>query len=280
MTTTADREAETPLEADGLDGAPTSRTRRLVVSALTGWVATIAVAAAFIALWEFAATKGWVDANFTGQPTLVWEALKEFYESGRLFDQTIATLQATLIAFVIGVVGGTACGLLLGVYPGVDRVLGPLLVPLNSVPRIALAPLFILWFGLSMTAKVVLAVSIVFFIVLFNARAAVKSVEPDLMTMARVTGFSRLKIVQKVILPSAVPSLFAGVRLAITYALLGVIASEMIAARDGLGQDIVYYSGRLQVNGVWATLLVLAVIATLINVLFEQLERWLLRWQE
>ena len=237
------------------------------------------VVVAFLILWEFAAAQEWIEPSFPSRPSDVWTALIDFAVSGRLWTQTLATMQAVVISFIIGTVLGTALGFAIGVFPGLDRWIGALLVPLNSIPRIALAPLFILWFGLTMTSKVMLAVSIVFFMLLFNARAAVKSVDTDHMVLSRVLGLSKAAVLAKVVFPSAVPSIFAGVRLAITYSLLGVITSEMIAAQDGLGQDIVYFSSRLQIGGVWAVLLVLAILATLINVGFDALESRLLRWQ-
>jgi NitT/TauT family transport system permease protein len=170
-------------------------------------------------------------------------------------------------------------GFILGMSQNIDRVIGPFLVPINSVPRIALAPLFILWFGLTTSAKVWLAVSIVFFILAFNARASVKSVEPDLLVMGRVLGLRRRQMLTKVIFPSSVPALFAGVRLAITYSLLGVIGSEMIGAKDGLGQDIAVFSSTFNTASMFAVLIELAILATLVNLVFEQIERRLLRWQ-
>ncbi len=113
-----------------------------------------------------------------------------------------------------------------------------------------------------------------------NSRSAVKGVDRDQMTMAKVVGLNRQKLMTKVILPSAVPTIFAGLRLAITYAILGVIASEMIAAKNGLGQDIVRYSSEFQIDYVFAVLIVLVTIATVASVGSSKLERWLLRWQD
>jgi NitT/TauT family transport system permease protein len=229
--------------------------------------------------WQLAATQGWLNETFSSKPSAVWSALFAYYHSGRMVSSTASTMEAVAIAFVIGTVAGTAFGFILGMNRFLDRVIGPLLVPINSVPRIALAPLFILWFGLTTSAKVWLAVSIVFFILVLNARAAVKSVDPDLITMGRVIGLGRAEMVRKIIFPSSVPAVFAGIRLAITYSLLGVVGSEIIASRNGLGQDIIYYSNSFNIAGMFAVLLELAVIATLINLVCEYIERRLLKWQ-
>jgi NitT/TauT family transport system permease protein len=187
---------------------------------------------------------------------------------------------AVVYTFVIGSALGTAFGLMLGLSKTLNDILGPFLAPINSIPRIALAPLFIAWFGLTITAKVVLGVSIVFFVLAENARSSVRSVDADLMTMARVVGLRRVALIWKVVLPSAVPTIFAGLRLAFTYSLLGVIASEMIAASSGVGQDIVLYSSSFQINTVFAILFELMVIAIIVNWLFTLSERRLLVWQK
>lgn len=243
------------------------------------YAARVILLVGFLALWELAARKAWVSPQLFGQPTGIWKALKEYLPSARHLASLQSTFSAIGISFVVGSVLGTIAGLVLGLSPTTDAIIGPFMTPINSVPRIALAPLFIAWFGLTMTAKVVLAVSIVFFILAENARSSVRSVDPDLMTMARVSGLRNVGLLVKVVLPSAVPTMFAGLRLTFTYALLGVIASEMIAATAGLGQDIVFFTSSYQINTTYAILVELMVIAVVITWLFALLERRLLRWQ-
>lgn len=242
-------------------------------------IARIVICVAFLALWETASRNKWVDPNLFGQPSGVWTAMVEYLPSERSLQSLQATFAAVGVSFVIGSISGTVAGLLLGLSPTLNAIFGPFLAPINSVPRIALAPVFIAWFGLTMTAKVVLAVSIVFFILAENARSAVRSVDADLMTMARVVGLKRSSLLLKVVLPSAVPTMFAGLRLTFIYALLGVVASEMIAATGGLGQDIVLYSSSYQINTVFAILLELMVVAIVMNWIFDTVERRLLVWQ-
>lgn len=256
-----------------------SRRRRWVDHPAAIWGGRVLVLAAWLAVWELAAAQGWINPLFTGRPSRVWVSLVNYAASGQLAAQGSATAQAVLISLAIGVPIGILAGLLLAAFPRVDRILGPFLVPLNSMPRIALVPLFIIWFGLSLTTKVSVAVSIIIFIVLFNARAGVKGIDPDHLVVARQLGLTRREVFQKVVLPGSVPTIFAGVRLAITYALLGVVASEMVAARTGLGLEIVRSANNLRVDGVFAILFVLALAATLIAAGLERFERWLLRWQ-
>jgi NitT/TauT family transport system permease protein len=233
-----------------------------------------------LGLWQVATNVGWLNPIIYGQPSGIWDAFREFMFSKQMWTNTVATMQAVFLAFVIGSGLGIIAGLLIGASKYVDSVIAPMLVPINTIPRIALAPLFVAWFGLTMTSKVVLAASIVFFILVENSRSAIKSLDGDVATMARVFGVRRSRFLRSVVLPSAVPTIFAGLRLGLTYALLGVIASEMIAARDGLGQLIVLYSAQLKINTVFAVLLELVLIATIISIIFAGIERWLLRWQD
>jgi NitT/TauT family transport system permease protein len=241
--------------------------------------AQIVLVVAVLGVWELAASQAWVDPTLYGQPSQIWHALLDYYGNGDGWAQTAATAKAVGVALLIGVPAGIACGLLLASVRWLDDVVGGFLVPLNSMPRIALVPLFIIWFGLTLTTKVAVAVSIIFFMVLFNARAGVKGIDPDLLKLGRQLGLSRRQSMLKIVLPGSVPTIFAGVRLAVTYAILGVIASEMVAARDGLGLDVVRFSQTLQINGVCAIILVLAVAGALIGIALARTERWLLRWQ-
>lgn len=239
----------------------------------------IGVLACILALWELAAALHWVNPTFTSRPSDLWPSFLQFYNSGRLLDDLLATMEAVALSFAIGTISGTVVGLVLGLNPRLDELIGFYFVPLNSIPRIALAPLFILWFGLTITAKVALGVSIVFFILAINSRASVKSLDPDIALMAKLTGLTRNQMLRKILLPSATPTLFAGARLAITYSLLGVIASEMIAARDGLGQDIVLYSSTFEIGQVFVILIMIALIATVADRSLAYAEKRTSRWR-
>lgn len=254
---------------------PSKALRRTAVTAIQ-----VALVAAVLLVWEAASRSGAIDPLLFGRPSEVWSAFFEYVPSEEGLLSLRATFSAVGLAFVIGSLVGTITGLVLGLSKWANDIFGPFLVPLNSIPRIALAPMFIAWFGLTMTAKVVLAVTIVFFILAENARSAVRSVDPDLMTMAKVIGLRRASLLWKVVLPSAVPTMFAGLRLTFTYSLLGVIASEMIAATNGIGQDIVLYSSGYQINTVFAIIIELVIVAVALNAIFQAVERRLLRWQD
>ena len=282
MSTSVDTNVPSPTSAGARSSArpKAKRRREQGPRKTTIWVGRIAFLVGSLGLWELASKREWIDPLLFGNPSGIVDSFLDYIRSSEAWSSMQATFTAIALAFMIGSISGTVAGLALGLSRTLDGILGPFMAPINSVPRIALAPLFIAWFGLTMNAKVVLAVSIVFFILAENARSAVRSVDHDLMTMGRVVGLSGRAILWKVVLPSAVPTMFAGLRLTFTYSLLGVIASEMIAATNGLGQDIVLYSSSYRINTVFAILAILMVVAALVNTLFTIVESRLLVWQK
>ena len=212
-------------------------------------------------------------------PAEVWSALSELVRTGDLQENLWHTMKAVLIALAIASVVGTVIGLSLALLPRVEAAVSPLLSGLNSMPRIALAPVFIIAFGIGIEAKVVLAASVVVFVFILNARAGVKSADPEVVRMATVMGFGKAQIFYKVLLPVAMPSIFAAFRLGVIYSLLGVVGSELISSRDGLGQLVALYSNQFKLASVYAILIVLAVVAGILNTFTGLAESRVLRWQ-
>jgi NitT/TauT family transport system permease protein len=247
-----------------------------------GWFVFVSQVLLFLVLmlgWDALGRFEVVDKTLISGPLDVLDHLRTLYESGTLASQVLATMYAVALSLVIGVPAGCVAGIVLGSSRFLDRIAEPFLVPLNSLPRIALAPLFIVWFGLTVNAKAAVGVTLVVFIMLFNTRAGVKETDRDLLLLADALGMSTLERYRKIVLPGSIPVVVAGVRLSLTYALLGVIASEMIGSRDGLGTDIVRFSNTLQVGGVFAILVILAVISFVMDRLLGAFERRALRWQ-
>jgi NitT/TauT family transport system permease protein len=199
--------------------------------------------------------------------------------SGDLLGDVAITVFEALIAFVVSSVLGIVAGLLLARSPFWDEVLAPLVLALNSLPRVALAPLIILWFGIGITAKVVTAFTLVFFILLVNTLGGAKNVDNDILTIARLMGASDRDILWKVTLPSALPWIFAGLNLGLTYSLLGVIVAEILASNHGLGYVIASSAATFNTAGVFAGLITLAVVAWLFSAVMRNIEARLLRWK-
>lgn len=230
-------------------------------------------------LGELATSKGWLDPTFFGRPSGVLTFLKENITSGKLWSDLGWTLLGTSISFTLGSVTAMAVGLLFIAFPIVEKFLDPYFNALNVMPRIALAPLFILWFGLGLGSKIAVGFSLTFFIVLSSTIAGIRGVSQDHVTLCKTLGASSLTIFFQVTLPGAVPVIFSGLRLGLIYALLGVIGAEIIASEHGLGQSIAYLGSTFDVNGVMALLMVLALLGVTVVFLMTWLEKRLLHWQ-
>jgi NitT/TauT family transport system permease protein len=255
-----------------------ARRRRARRTSVLVRVAQVGVFAALLGLWELVSGAGWLDNAdiFYGKPSDIAKFLVD--ERSVLWDNTETTLYAMFLGFAIGSAAAIAFGLFLGRFRLVDRILDPLLTVLASLPRIALVPLFLLWFGITLQAKLAISISSVFFVVLYNTRAGVKSADVDLQIVAKLLGARHGALFSKVILPGAVPVIFAGLRLGMIYAMLGTIASEMVSAESGLGVQIVRYGQTLEPNGVFAVLVILAFASSLFSGVLKTIESRLLRW--
>lgn len=243
----------------------------------TAWLyaGRVLIFSAFAFVWWVAVQMKWIDKFFVSSPDAILRFLVANF-SKEIVPNAAATLLATLIAFGLSAVAGVLAGLALYEFPKAKRLLDPFLTALNSMPRIALAPIFILWFGIEVTSKVALAFSLGFFIVLMNTYAGIRNVDPILMRLSRSLGCTAWEQFTKILLPWAIPSVFAGLKLALIYSFLGVVTSEMLASKIGLGQLIMYYSGVLRMDAVMAILFVMAVTAVLLTMLGDWVEAALL----
>lgn len=230
--------------------------------------------------WEAAARSGALPAAFIGQPSVFLVTLWTMLTSGSIVAPIIDTLSATGLAFVIGGVFALISALLLTIFPLAREVLQPFLDALNALPRVALVPLFIVWFGLGLTSKVVSGVSLMYFILLYNTLAGARSVDPDHRALARSLGLDGRRIFTQIVVPTAIPAIFAGLKLGLVYTLLGVVTAELIAGGKGLGSLVSYYSNTYDANGVFAVLVVLIIVSFALSSIMARLENHLMRWNQ
>lgn len=236
----------------------------------------LAVLLVAIGVWELVVALGLLNPFWASSPSFIAAALLDIVREP-LFVKHVATTLSELVAgFAIGAVLGIAIGFVLAEWSLAERVLAPYLAALNSLPRVALAPLFILWLGIGLWSKIVMAATLVVFIVISNTLAAARSVDSDMITVARLLGARRGQLFVKVVLPASAPVVFAGLRLGVIYAMLGTVVGEMIAANSGLGYMLSFYAGSFQVSHLMATLVILIALSTALSGATSWLERRLL----
>lgn len=233
----------------------------------------------FIAGWELFAGSKILDPFYTSLPSQIYNDLILFYASGALVKHTSITLQESLCGIAFGTILGIGVGFLLGQVEFLGRVFEPFITALYGIPKLALAPIFVLWFGLGMQSKIILSTILVFYLVFFSTYAGIKSVDPNLIASVRLMGANGRQIMQKVILPSCVPWILAGVRGGLGASLIGAIVGEYMGASAGLGWMIAYATSFFQVERVMACIFILLMIGITFNHLLKAVETRLLRWR-
>jgi NitT/TauT family transport system permease protein len=238
----------------------------------------IALLVVIMVLWETLSGRI-LDPFFFSSPSLILQSLWNSVQGGALAGHVGITMYETLFGYAYGAIAGVIVGLLLGLNRMVANVMSPYIMAVYSIPKITLAPLFVLWFGIGPTSKIFMAFTLVFFLVFYNTYAGVQSVSPELVHSVRVLGATSRQLLLKVVLPSSYPFIFVGLRTALPYALIGAVVGEFIIANQGLGYLISNAAGLYDTNGVFAGILILTVISLLGDWLLKRLELRALRWR-
>lgn len=236
------------------------------------------VAAVSVAAWEFVSGR-YISEFWISSPLLITKAFWAMIESGALAKHLYATMLEALTGFSFGIAAGMGIGILCGASRLISKVLDPYLVGFYSIPRIALIPLLILWFGIGFETKVIYTALLVFFPVFMNTISGIRDVNQDLIDVLRVMGASKLDTVRKVLVPSALAWLFAGLRISGPYALVGAIVAEMFTSNIGLGFLLSSYANQFDTASLFATLAVTTVLGLLLNAAIVKIEKRLLRWR-
>ncbi|NKQ53446.1 ABC transporter permease [Amycolatopsis sp. K13G38] len=242
------------------------------------WVSRLALLAVILVLWQIAADR-WIDSTFTSKPSDIVRRLAEWSGDGTLWTNAWITVQEIVYGFLLGAAAGALAGFVLASMNLVYRVLDPFMLALYSIPKVALAPLFIVWFGIGVHMKVLLAAVTVFFLVFLNTAAGVREVDRGLIDAVRLMGGGRRDIALKVVLPASMTGLLTGLKVAIPYALIGAVIGELVASNRGLGYLINDAAAQFDTAGVFATLVVLSVIAGLLNVVVGLIGKRVNRWK-
>lgn len=257
-----------------------SKARRRRQLVLLARVLTLVVV---IGGWQLFTALKIVDPFFFGRPSGIALKVRDWVEHGTAYGslwlQLGVTMKEALLGFGYGVSAGVFVGIVLGQNRFLADVVGPYIKVLNAIPRIVLGVLFIVWLGLGTASKVMLAAVLVFFVVFFNAFQGVREVDRNFVANARVLGASRIQIVRHVVVPSALTWIIASLHVAFGFSIIGAIVGEFLGAQRGLGLVIATAMNNFDPNGVWAAMLIIAVIALAAEALITQLERRLLSWR-
>ncbi|MFJ8001082.1 ABC transporter permease [Streptomyces sp. NPDC096310] len=258
--------------------ARAARNRRVLV-----YGARVLLLIALIGMWEWLARAAVIDPFNFSMPSKIWDQITQWAvhgtPQGPLWEQVWYTLYEALLGWVIGVTGGVVLGIALGRVRFLADVLGPYIKVLNALPRIVLAPIFLIWFGLGPASKVASAVVLVFFPVFFNAFQGAREVSRDLVANARILGASNRQVTLQVVIPSATSWIFTSLHVSFGFALIGAIVGEYIGATKGIGLLVSASQGTFNAAGVYAAMVILAVVALLAEALLTFLEKRLFRWK-
>ena len=241
------------------------------------WRLTIAVA--IVAIWEGGVRAKLFDPFFVSQPSDIAARIATWLTSGLIWGHLLVTLEEAFLGLVIGSALGIGAGFVLGRSPLAARVCDPYVTMLNAVPRVVLAPLFLLWFGLGIWSKVALAVTLVFFVMFFNTYRGVRDADRVIIDNVRMLGASERQLVRHVLVPSALTWIFSSLHTSLGFAMVGAVVGEYLGAARGLGYVIAQAEGTFDTTGVFAGMVVLGLVVVAVSAAVTKLERWLLRWK-
>lgn len=246
--------------------------RRFIKRSYLPWAITIG----FFVIWELVCLGFRIDSFILPMPSVIVTSLIGHF--GVILSNSLQTLYRTVIGFALGVFAGLALGLLVGISQSAYRGVYPIMVGLNSVPKVAIVPILVIWFGIGTIPAILTAFSISFFPVMINVAAGLTTVEPEISDVLRSLGASQWQILRKVSLPRTMPYFFASLKVAITLAFVGTIVSETIASDSGIGYLMMSASSRFEVPLVFAALFVVAIMGVVLYELFAMLERRVIFW--
>ncbi|MFI5245351.1 MAG: ABC transporter permease [Gemmatimonadales bacterium] len=239
----------------------------------------LAIGIAVVASWQWLVRVKLLDPFFVSRPSDIAARIATWVTSGVIWGHLFVTLEEALLGLVVGAAFGIALGFALARSPLVARICDPYITLLNGVPRVVLAPIFLLWFGLGIWSKVALAVTLVFCVKVFNTFQGVRDADRVLVDNARMLGASERQLVRHVLIPSALTWIFSSLHTSLGFAMVGAVVGEYLGSARGLGYVIAQAEGTFDTTGVFAGMVVLASVVAAAGLGVTRLEKWLLRWK-
>jgi len=241
------------------------------------WWRPAAFLVAITLLWWLVTAQGWVKPYLIPSPGAV---IHEFgTDAGLLAHHSLVTLTETIVGFIVAAAVGLLCAVLIVYSRGVERTLYPLLLAAQVVPKIAIAPLFVVWLGFGITPKILVAVLIAFFPVVISGVAGLRSVDPELLDLAATMGANPWSSFVKIRFPGAIPHIFAGLKVAVTLAVVGAVVGEFVGANSGLGYIVMSSNGNLNTPQLFAALIAMSLIGIVLFAVLEIAERYAVPWR-
>jgi NitT/TauT family transport system permease protein len=232
-----------------------------------------------LVMWELAAWQWSTVARLVSQPTEIARGIVDVISTGTIWQHLNATLTEMAVGYAIGAVSGVAVGFLCGRIKLLGDILNPYITLFNGIPKVALAPVFVIWFGIGLMSKIAIILTMVFFVVFINTFAGLRSVNEDYVAIIRIMGASHWQVVREVFLPATLPFIIVGLRAGIPFSVIGAVVGEFIAATKGVGFFINYNQGTYDTNGIFVGVTILALLVVVLDWLLSLLERRLLKWR-
>lgn len=233
-----------------------------------------------VALWEVVVRAWKIPAFLAPAPSAIVESLAGGFRSRLYLEHFWVTLYEAMFGFVIAAASGIALGTVIAQFRVVERTLYPYLVALQTLPKIAIAPLIIVWFGFGISSKIIIAATVAFFPVLVNVIVGLKTIDQGKLDLMRSLKASRWQTFRLVQFPNALPFVFAGLDIAIVFSVLGAIVGEFVGAQRGLGNLILQFNVSLDIAGVFAVLLLLSVMGVVLHLVMQAVQRRIIFWAE
>jgi NitT/TauT family transport system permease protein len=244
------------------------------------WAASLALLVFLLALAETAAHRGWVSKLVMPAPSAIWAVLVEGFTSGFYLPHLKSTVGSIFIGFAIAGTGAITVAGTLASIPVLERVLTPFFVALQSMPKVAVAPLIVIWFGFGELSKTVIVITACFFPILMNALHGLKLRDRDHLELMRSLGATRMQLFLRLRLPAALPYIFAGLHIGVIFALIGTVVAEFVGTNAGVGYVMLQSKANFDLPSVYACLLLLMAIGVLLHALMKQLEKYVAFWAQ
>ena len=238
----------------------------------------VVIITGFLLFWQWASAN-LIEPVWISSPTLVWDRVLQLLGDGSLLVNTWATLQVALIGLVLGTVLGLVLALIMNRFPYFGKVVWPYLMLGYAMPRIALAPFFVMWFGIGLLSKVLLVISVVVFVILFNVRQGLETVDADHVDAMRSMRASKLATMRYVSIPTVIPWLVAGIKIAVGQALVSAVIAEMVGSTQGLGWLVTDSLNRFDMSGAITSLIIMVVLARGLYSVISLVESQLFKWR-